>query len=349
MAEREKTKKVLVTGGSGYIGSILLRKLLEKGYEIRVIDKLIFGDKPISDIKDRIELIMADIRDIQLSHLEGIDAIIHLGGFSTDPISQYDPRLTVMVNAIATEKLARMAKECGIKRFVYASTCSVYFTLNSPSELPIYKETDNINPVSCYGITKRCSEQALEYMTDSDFQPTIFRKGTLYGLSPRMRYELLLNSFAKDAFFKRQLTINGGGDIWRSMIDVQDAADAYIKAIELPLEKVGGKIFNVADRNWNIMEIAQQVKDNIKEVKGIDINFKINPNVNTRNYKVDTTLFKNTFDFKPCREIKDVLCEIWDHCENDPNHNPDNPIYYGDQWYAKFFETPEGTKFRRRI
>jgi len=349
MTEQEKAKKVLVTGGSGYIGSILLRKLLEKGYRVRLIDKFIFGDEPIRDIKDKIELVVADIRDIQPFHLEEIDAVIHLAGFSTDPISQYDPRLTVMVNTIATEKLAKMAKERGIKRFVYASTCSVYFTLNPLSELPIYKETDNINPVSCYGITKRCSEQALEYMTDSDFQPTIFRKGTLYGLSPRMRYELLLNSFAKDAFLKRQLTINGGGDIWRSMIDVQDAVAVYIKAIELPLEKVGGKIFNVADKNWNILEIAQLVKNIAKEVKGIDIDFKINPNVNTRNYKVDNTLFKNTFDFKPSRQIKDVLCEIWDHCENDPNHDPNNPIYYGDQWYAKFFETPEGAKFRRRI
>lgn len=349
MANREKIKKILVTGGSGYIGSVLVRKLLEKGYSVRVLDKLIFGDESIKSIKDKIELRIADIRDVEPSVMDGVDAIIHLAGFSTDPISQYDPRLTVMINTIATEKLARMAKESGIKRFVYASTCSVYFTLNSPSELPIYRETDNINPVSCYGITKRCSEQALEYMTDSDFQPTIFRKGTLYGLSPRMRYELLLNSFAKDVFFKKQLTINGGGDIWRSMIDVQDAVAAYIKAVELPIEKVGGKIFNVADKNWNIMEIAQLVKSIAEEVKGMDVDLKINPNINTRNYKVDTALFKETFDFKPSRNIKEILCEIWDHCENDPDHNPDNPIYYGDQWYARFFETPEGKIFRRRI
>ncbi|MDO8443573.1 MAG: SDR family oxidoreductase [Candidatus Azambacteria bacterium] len=349
MNNNKKVKNVLVTGGSGYIGSILVRKLLEKGYKVRVIDNLIFGDEPIRDVKDKIELIVADIRDVQLSHLEGIDAVIHLAGFSTDPISQYDPRLTVMVNTIATENLAKITKESGIKRFVYASTCSIYFTLNPPSELPIYKETDNINPVSCYGITKRCSEQALEYMTDADFQPTVFRKGTLYGLSPRMRYELLLNSFAKDAFFKKQLTINGGGDIWRSMIDVQDAVAAYIKAIELPIEKVGGKIFNVADKNWNIMEIAQLVKNIAKETRDIDVDLKINPNINTRNYKVDTTPFKETFSFKPIRSIKEVLCEIWDHCENDPNHDPNNPIYYGDQWYAKFFETPKGKKFRRRL
>lgn len=342
-------KKILLTGVSGYIGSVLVKKLLAKGYAVRALDALIFGDESIKDVRNKIELVIGDIRDAKPSIMDGVDAVIHLAGFSTDPISQYDPHLTVMVNTMATKHLAKLAKERGIKRFIYASTCSVYFTLNSSSELPVYKETDTINPVSCYGITKRCSEQALEYMTDADFQPTIFRKGTSYGLSPRMRYELLLNAFAKDAMLKRQLTINGSGDIWRAMTDVQDIVDAYIKAIELPFEKVGGKIFNVADKNWNIMEIAQKVKDIIKEVKEIDIDFKINPNINTRNYKVDTSLFKETFDFKPSRNIKDVLIEIWDHCENDSNHNPNNAIYYGDQWYAKFFETPEGKKFRRRI
>lgn len=349
MTDKEKVKKVLVTGGAGYIGSVLVRKLLEKGYQVRVVDNFIFGDESIKEVKDKIELIVADMRDLKPQHLDGIDAIIHLGGFSIDSVSYVDPRLVIMLNTMATENLAKLAKEKGIKRFVYASTCSVYFTLNPPPELPVYKETNIINPISCYGISKRCSEQALEYITDADFQPTIFRKGTLYGLSPRMRYELILNSFTKDALYKKKLTIDAGGDIWRSMIDIQDAVAAYIKAIELPLEKVGGKIFNVADKNWNIMKLAEMVKKIAKKVKGIDIEFNIRPRRVTRNYKANTMLFKKTFNFKPSRTIEEAILEIWDHCENNPDHDPNNPIYYGDQWYAKFFETPEGTKFRRQI
>lgn len=347
MNKTDSKGKVLVTGGAGYIGVVVVRKLLEKGYEVRVLDKLIFSKKPLKEFVDKIELVKGDIRYVGPKVMKDISAVIHLAGFSTEPTSHYDPRLTDMINHIATARLAKMARSAGIKRFVYASSCSVYFTLNTPVEPPLYKEDDLINPISCYSLTKRCSEQVLWAMTNDDFQPTMFRKGTLYGYSPKMRYDLVFNSFSKDAFLKRMLTVDAGGEIWRPMIDIQDAADAYVKCIELPLKDVGGKIFNVADENFKIGDLAHKFQKVLKK-KGIKIDLDIKPYGLTRNYKADTSLFKKTFKFKPSRSMEEAFLEIWTHLE-DADHDPNNPLYYGDLWYRKYFATKEGLKFTKHV
>ncbi|MDP2638661.1 MAG: SDR family oxidoreductase [Candidatus Azambacteria bacterium] len=345
----QTAKKILVTGGAGYIGCVLVPKLLKRGYQVRVLDKMVFGDEPIKEFKDKIDLIVGDSRYVGPEIVDGIDAVIHLAGFSTDPTSQYDPRLTDMINHIATEHLAKLARAEGIKRLVYASSCSVYFTLNTPLEPPLYKEDDPINPISAYSLSKRCSEQALLGMTGDDFQPTMFRKGTLYGWSPRMRYDLVFNAFVKDAFNKKLLTVDAGGEIWRPMIDIQDATDAYINAIELPLEKIGGKIFNVAHQNWSIGNLAKEIKKILKEKKEINIELDIKPISLTRNYKADTSAFNEAFGFKPSRSFEEAVLEIWNHLENDKEHNSNDAIYYGDKWYKRYFEAEEGKKFRLHI
>ena len=339
---------VLVTGGAGYLGSILVKKLIHKGYSVRVLDKLIFGNT-LSGIKGNFQLIKDDIRDVDIKIMDGVDAVIHLAGFSTDPTSQYDPRLTDLINHLATERLAKMAREKRVKRFIYASSCSVYFTLSTPLDPPLYKETDLVNPISAYSLTKRCSEQVLWGMTSHDFQPTVLRKGTLFGYSPRMRYDLVFNSFAKDAYFKRVLTVDAGGLIWRPMIDIQDATDVYIQCLELPLKKIGGKIFNVSDQNWSIGNLAKKIKEMIKRERKINIELDIKPFGQTRNYKVDTTLFKTTFNFKPSRSLEDALFEIWHHLENNKKHKPHSDINYSDRWYQKFFLSREGRKFRKYV
>ena len=344
---KEKINKILVTGGAGYIGAVLVPKLLKKGYKVRVLDKMIFGNEPIKEFKNKIELVVGDSRHAGPEIMDGIDAVINLAGFSTDPTSQYDPRLTDTVNHIATEHLAKLARSQGIKRFVYASSCSVYFTLNTPLEPPLYKEEDPINPISAYALSKRCSEQILYGMINDDFQPTMFRKGTLYGWSPRMRYDLVFNAFVKDAFHKKLLTVDAGGEIWRPMIDIQDATDTYINAIELPIEKIGGKIFNVAHQNWSIGNLAREIQKILKEKKGIDIALDVKPISLTRNYKADTQAFNEAFNFKPSRSFEEAVFEIWDHLENDSNHDSNHARHYGDKWYKQYFETEEGKEFRR--
>ena len=157
----------------------------------------------------------------------------------------------------------------------------------------------------------------------------------------------MFNSFAKDAFTKKVIWVDAAGEIWRPMIDVQDAADAYIKCLELPLSKVGGKMFNVTDQNWKIGDLAHRFKQVLKKEKNINLELDIKPYGVTRNYKADNTLFKETFGYKPSRTIEDALLEIWEYLESQHGLDTSNPIYYGDLWYKKFFETSEGRKFKK--
>lgn len=339
--------KVLVTGGSGYIGSILCQKLIQKGYKVKVVDLGIFLNKNIQRLPN-LEIVNADVRKISTDTLKDVQSIIHLAGFSTEPTSQYDPRLTDTINHLATERLAQIAKANNVQRFIYASTASIYFTFNTPLDPPLYKETDQVNPISSYSITKRCSEQVLLSMTDNKFRATIFRKGTLYGFSPRMRYDLVFNSFVKDAYSKKLLTVDAGGEIWRPMIDIEDITETYVKSLELPDKDIGGKIFNVSHENWRIGTLAENIRDIIKHKKGINIKLDVKPYGLTRNYKMDNSNFLKAFGFKSKRDMEDALLEIWDHLEGDTDHkDTTNPIFYNDKWYHKFFETKKGKLFRR--
>lgn len=311
--------------------------MLNKGYKVRVFDKLIFSKKPLEDIKNKIELIEGDVRNMDFRVMDGLDGIIYLAGFSTEPTSQYNPRYTDLLNHIATGKIAKKAKERGIERFVFASSASVYFTYNTSLNPELSKETDLVNPISPYSLSKRAAEQVLLELADDNFRPIIFRKGTIFGLSPRMRYDLVLNSFVKDAFLKRKLTVNAGGQIWRPMIDIQDVAQAYIKALELPLDKVGGKIFNIFSKNWNIGELAKYVQKIIKEKKGIDVEIDVQPTGITRNYKSDNLLFKDVFQYSPARTLEEAIFKIWDHLAENPK-DASNPIYYNDKWEISLME-----------
>ena len=322
---------ILVTGGAGYVGNTLVRFLLDRGYRVRILDRLIFTDKHLGEIKNKIELIKGDIRNISPDILEDVKDIIHLAAYSSEPTAQCNPREIDLVNHIATENLAKMAKEKGVERFIFASSCSVYFTYNSLANPEPSKETDSINPISIYALTKRAAEQALLELSDDKFHPIILRKGTVYGFSPRMRYELVLNSFTKDIFLGNQLTINAGGQIWRPLIDIKDAVWAYTKALEMPLPQVSGKIFNVCSKNLMVGDLATQIKNIIKEKKGVDVNLNIKPFEVTRNYKADNSLFKQTFQFSPSRSLEEAVLELWEHLEKHPEDALD-PLNYNDKW-----------------
>lgn len=331
-------QKILVTGGAGYVGSVLVRALLKKGYQVRVLDKLIFTGQSLEEVKDRIELIQGDVCTAGPEIMEGIDAVIHLAGFSTEPVSQYNPRYTDLLNHLATERMANFAKKKGIKRFIFSSSCSIYFTYDTLPNPSLSRETDSLNPISSYSLSKRAAEQALLELADDNFQPVIFRKGTIYGLSPRMRFDLIVNAFTKDAFSRRHLTVDAGGQVWRPLVDIQDAVAAYIKALELPLEKIGGKIFNISNDNWNAGELAKHVQQIVKEKKGIDVEIEVRPVNITRNYKADNSLFKKTFQFVPIRSLEEAIWEIWDYLESNPQAVND-PIHYNDKWYLQAIET----------
>ena len=268
----EKKKKILVTGGAGYIGSALVPKLLARGYDVRVFDKLIFGDFGLEDVKDKIEIIQGDVTDPDSRIMDGVYGVVHLAGFSTEPTAYFNPRHTDQVNHLGTEKIARLAKEAGVERFAFASTCSVYFTYDTPLVPEAHTEEEVVNCISPYSITKRAAEEALKELTDSNFRPTILRKGTIYGFSPKMRYDLVVNSFTKDAFSKKRITVHAGGEVYRPMLDLDLATDAYVAAMELPIEEVSGT-FNVVnpDGNWRIGDLADEFKKIIETNENISL------------------------------------------------------------------------------
>lgn len=327
------SKTILVTGGAGYIGSVLVRELLRKGYKVRVFDKLVFGDFALQEVLDKIELIKGDIKEKLPDNLfNNIDGVIHLAGLSTEPTSNVDPRETDLVNHIATEQLAVLAKSKGVKRFVYASSASVYFTYDTPLEPPLYKEDDIVNSISPYSISKRSSEIALLGLADANFEPVILRKGTLYGFSPKMRYDLVMNSFVKDAFVRKEMTIHANGEIYRPMLSIDGAVDAYIQSLELPTEKVVGKIFNISDTNWKITDLANKVKAVLKSEKNIDVDINIQSTGIARNYLIDNSKYKEIFNYHG-RKIEDAILEIWQKLEAGHDYNDER--FYTDLWIKK--------------
>src|SRR3954447_18298238 len=225
---------VLVAGGAGYIGCVLVPKLLARGYKVRVLDRLYFGEEPLADFAEDIEVVRADVREIPPEALEGVDGVINLSGLSNDPTAEFDPDANWQMNAVATETLGQMCLDRGIERFVFASSCSLYDGL-PPG---MWNEDAPIKPRAAYATSKRYGEEALLRLADDGLVPVLLRNGTVYGWSPRMRYDLVVNTFVKDALLAGRLMLHGGGWMWRPLVDVRDVSDAMIAAYEAPAEKV---------------------------------------------------------------------------------------------------------------
>lgn len=299
-------KKVLIIGGAGYLGCVLSKKLLEKNYKVKVFDKLIFGMEPIKNLleNDSFELIKGDICNIsEISKaLDDVDAVIHLAGIVGDPASSVNPRKTIEVNYIATKLIAEMCKYNQINKFIFASSCSVY---GANSEL--IDENSSLNPISLYAKSKIASEKGILELMDDNFSPAILRMGTLYGASDRMRFDLVVNLLSAKALTDKSITIFNG-DQWRPFVHVEDAAEAYIKILESPIESVRGHVFNIGgnENNYRLRDLASFIKELIPEVK-INFDEKIN---DPRDYKVNFDKAEKILDFKPKKTLKDGIIEV---------------------------------------
>ena len=307
--------RVLVVGGAGYLGSILCRKLLEKGYLVRVLDNLTYGDHGIKDLyqNQKFEFIEGDMRDIQtvVDCVKDVSAVIHLAAIVGDPASALDPEETIEINYFGTRMIAEICKYSQINRFIFASTCSVYGA--SPTPDTKIKEESQLNPVSLYAEMKLESEQGILELTDENFSPTILRMSTLYGLSPRMRFDLVVNTLTIKALMEKEFTIFGGGQ-WRPNLHVSDAADAYIKCLESPIENIGGEIFNVGSNNENykIIEIGKTIKGDLPQ-----INMKIDTTkIDERNYNVSFDKIEKQLEYITRFTVKDGVEEIKKAVEN---------------------------------
>jgi nucleoside-diphosphate-sugar epimerase/CBS domain-containing protein len=322
VAEREK--KILVVGGAGYLGSILTRLLLQRGYRVRVLDSFIYGRRSLDDLagNDRLEVLEGDLRNIRtcVSSLEGINAVVLLAAIVGDPASKARPTETIETNVLAAQALAHAAKLQQISRFVYASTCSVYGV-----GADLLDEDAALNPVSLYARSKIASEEIIRRMGDEYFAPTILRMGTLYGYSPRMRFDLVVNTMTMKSFTDRKISVFGGKQ-WRPLLHVADAAEVYLRCIESDLKDVGNQIFNVGSdlQNYQIDQIAELVSTSLG---GIPI-ARDNSTLDARDYRVSFAKVQDTLAFTPASGIDDAAKRIYTALEDGTIKNPAQRIYY---------------------
>ncbi len=241
MSGDQAIKKILVIGGAGYIGSALLPLLLEREYEVRLLDLLLYGIEPIEEHINhpKLELLQEDFRSIDkvVEAMRGVDAVIHLGGIVGDPACALDEKLTIDINIMATRMIAEVAKGSGVRTFIFASTCSVYGANDQ-----MLDEKSELNPVSLYARSKIASERVLLNMADENFSPVILRLSTIYGLSGRTRFDLVVNLLTAKAFVDGEITIYGGNQ-WRPFLHVEDAAKAISTVIDAPIGMVRSEIF----------------------------------------------------------------------------------------------------------
>ncbi len=305
-AIRHGNPHVLLTGGAGYVGSHVARKLLARGYQVTVFDKLMFGKESVNDLlkNKNFRLIQEDIANIGaiIKAVSDSDYVIHLAGIVGDPASSLDPLQTMEQNHFATKNLVDISKYYGVSRFVFASSCSVY-----GSGREMLTETSKLSPVSLYAQSKLYSEREILSGRDENFNPIILRFGTLYGLSARMRFDLVVNTMTAHAVSNRQITVDGGGQ-WRPLLHVEDAAAACVAALEAPLEHVSGKVFNVGDtkENYTILEIARLVK---KSVPGSHI-VELNTVRDRRDYRVSFKKINRAMKWKAKRKLAEGIHEV---------------------------------------
>ncbi len=319
---------VLVTGGAGYIGCRLVPGLLEAGHSVRVIDKLHFGDEGLSAVRDQIEMVSSDVRTMGAADLRDIDAIIHLAGLSNDPTAEFNLEANKSMNLDATLQLARLAKEAGVDRFIFASSCSIYYSMTPDDQFR--DEAYPVNPQAPYSWSKREAEIGLMELADEEFCVTALRQGTVYGQSPRMRYDLVVNTFVRDAFAKRRLTLHAGGRMWRPMLHIEEAVKAYLSVLAAPKEQVRGQIFNVLSDNFQVVQLAHEVRRALEHQKGIRLDLDIQQVGVSRSYRVDGGKFRKVLGFQPNFGIASSAAEMWDELES--GVDIENPIYYNIRW-----------------
>lgn len=294
-------KKILVTGNLGYIGSVLVEELQSKGYQVRGYDIGFFKDLKLTETAEPEEQIIKDIRDVELEDVQGIDGIIHLAALCNDPLGELNPQLTLDINYKACMKLVNLAKEAGVKRFVYASSQSMYGISDISGEL----EEDNSekNPITEYAKTKWMAECEMKELANDDFVVTMFRPSTVFGFSPRLRCDIVYNNLVGCAFTTNKIEIKSDGTPWRPVVHVRDVSAAFIAGIEAPKELVNRRSFNVGipDGNFTVRDLAEAAQS---VMPGSDLTF-------TNEHGSDARTYRVCFD-RILGELKDYFKPSWD-------------------------------------
>lgn len=273
---------ILVTGHKGYIGTILVPLLLNEGHDVFGIDSDLYKASNFGAPPTDVPELLKDIREVGPADLRGVDAIIHLAGLSNDPLGDLNPALTYEINHRASIRLAEMAKEAGIRRFLFSSSCSTYGAAGND----FIDESAPFNPVTPYGESKVMVERDLSEMADDSFSPTYLRNATAFGVSPRLRFDLVLNNLVAWAFATKRVFLKSDGTPWRPIVHIEDISRAFIAALHAPRELIHNEAFNVGrtDENFQVREIAEIVADTIP---GCQIEYADDAGPDKRTYRVN--------------------------------------------------------------
>jgi nucleoside-diphosphate-sugar epimerase len=320
--------RLLIAGGAGYLGSRLIPGFLERGYKVDVVDLFWFGNH----LPRQVGILNKDIFQLTTEDLEPYEQVIFLAGLSNDPMAEYSPSKNFIFNAAAPAYLGYIAKNAKVKRYIYASSCSVY----GYTENELYDETRPVSSSYPYGISKLQGEQAVMQLMSDEFSVISLRKGTISGYSPRMRLDLIINTMFKTAMRDRVITVNNPS-IWRPILDIDDACTAYIRAIEANRNISG--VFNVASGNHTVGEVADLVKSAIHERLDLRVNLNIKHVEDFRNYKVSTEKAANVLSFHPAGSVKSIVNNLVENM--DKFSDWDNPAYSNIQTFHQVDSTIE--------
>ncbi|MBV8643442.1 MAG: NAD-dependent epimerase/dehydratase [Candidatus Eremiobacteraeota bacterium] len=336
--------RVLVTGGGGYIGLELCRMLLDAGHDVVVVDRFFFGETPLQRLVEesagRLSAISGDVRAFDEAWLDGVDGVSHLAGLSNDPTAEYNPEANWQMNAVATERLAQACKRRGITRFVFGSSASLYDGIGPG----MFDERTEVQPRGAYSISKKYGEDALLRLAGDGFAPTILRQGTVYGWSPRMRFDLVVNTFLKDAVTVGKLYLHGGGWQWRPLVDVSDVARAHIACFAAPLDTVGGEIFNVMQENYQVRQLAMLVAGSLS-LRGRRVALEEAPLPKlVRDYRMSNLKMTQRLGFTPAVTVLESIDVMLERLPLDDVSWLANPRWYNIAWMGVLEEVHAGQR-----
>lgn len=338
------SRMIAVTGGAGYLGVNLVEQLVARGERVRVLDRFFWGKLGLEELPG-VELISRDVRELQDGDLDGVDTVCHLAGLSNDPTADLDPHANWEMNMVATKELADAAIRMGVRRITFGSSGSIYDGAGSDQ---ILDEDAEVHPLGPYSESKYAAERALLAVQDK-IEVVLLRQGTVGGYCRRMRYDLVVNTFLKDALLKKHLFLHEGGFMYRPLVDVLDVAMAHIVCIDAPADKAAGRVLNVVQDNYQVKQLAEIIAEAVRPLVG-EIQLSHAPATGRiRDYRASNERMTAATGFTPQRTPVDSVASVLEHIGEVDPQDLTHPRHYNLRWMQILTEVHELQRGYERV